>query len=61
MLSEEAQRYFTQEAFEYPVAKGVAPSHNLPPLNTLTTPDIDLSDLSDLERTLQLLRDAGAI
>ena len=61
LLSEEIQKYFTEQAFEYPVAKGVAPRQDLPPLESLTTPDIDLSDLQDLEETLKLLRDAGAI
>ncbi len=59
LLSEEAQRYFSEETFEYPLAAGVDADPSLPPLATLGGPSIDLSSLSSLEETLALLADTG--
>jgi iron(III) transport system substrate-binding protein len=61
LLSEEAQTYFAEETKEYPLAAGVEPDPELPPLGEIATPDIDLSDLSDLEGTLELLQDLGIL
>ena len=61
MLSEEGQVYFSEETFEYPLAAGVEADPRLVPLSEIQTPDIDLSDLDDLEGTLQLLTDVGLI
>jgi iron(III) transport system substrate-binding protein len=60
LLSEEAQQYFADETFEYPLAAGVQPSTDLPPLDELPHPTVDLSDLGGgLERTRELIRDSG--
>lgn len=61
MLSAEAQRYFAEETFEYPLAAGVEPNVELPPLSELQPPQIDLSDLNDLEGTQALLRDTDVL
>ena len=61
LLSEEAQRYFADETKEYPLVAGVEPDPNLPPLEQIGTPEIDLSDLSDLEGTLALLQEVGIL
>jgi iron(III) transport system substrate-binding protein len=61
MLSKSAQEYFSQETFEYPLIEGVEPSEGLRPLAELEQPDIDLSDLSDLRGTLDLLRETGVL
>lgn len=61
LLSEEAQRYFTEQTFEYPLIDGIALHPDLPPLDTLATPDLDLSDLDDLVGTLRLLESAGVL
>lgn len=61
LLHPEAQQHFTDEVFEYPLASGAAPNPDLPPLDTLQTPDFDLSDLDDLEGTLELLQETGAL
>jgi iron(III) transport system substrate-binding protein len=61
LLSEEAQTYFAQETEEYPIAAGVASDPELPALEEIGTPEIDLSDLSDLEGTLQLLQEVGIL
>jgi iron(III) transport system substrate-binding protein len=39
----------------------VAADPRLPELASLETPEVDLSDLSDLQGTIELLRDVGAI
>ena len=61
LLSEESQAYFATETSEFPLVEGVPPESGLPTLAELQSPDIDLSDLSDLEGTLKLLQDAGAL
>ncbi len=61
LLEQEAQQYFSDETFEYPLVEGVEPQAGLVPLADIDVPDLDLSSLSDLEGTLELLRDAGVI
>lgn len=61
MVSEEAQQYFADETFEYPVIEGIETSDELVPLDEIDTPDIDLSNLDDLEGTLELLQETGAL
>jgi iron(III) transport system substrate-binding protein len=61
LQSDEAQQYFSEETFEYPLVSGVAADEQLPPLATIETPDLDLSDLDELEATLELLRQTGAL
>lgn len=61
LLAEESQQYFSTETHEYPLIDGVPADEALPPLADIASPDIDLSDLSDLEGTLQLLQDAGVL
>jgi iron(III) transport system substrate-binding protein len=57
LLSKEIQVEFTRETFEYPLTEGVAANEKLTPLDQLDSPDIDLSNLDDLEGTLDLLED----
>ena len=62
LLSEEAQRYFSDETFEYPLARGVEPAEVLPDIDLAASSDIDLDfdDLgADLETTREMIRDAG--
>ena len=61
LLSEPAQQYFTSDVKEYPVAAGVEPEGDLPPLESLDPPDVDLGSLSDLQGTIKLLRDVGIL
>ena len=61
LLSPLAQRHFAAEVNEYPLVPGVSARPGLPPLASLATPDFDLSDLADLETTLELLLDTGAL
>ncbi len=61
LLSREAQEYFATSTFEYPLLAGVEPDPRLPTLSEIQTPEIDLSNLDDLQGTLQLLQDVGAL
>jgi iron(III) transport system substrate-binding protein len=61
LLSAEAQEFFTTVSFAYPMIEGVEPAGDLPTIDQLNPPDIDLSELSDLEPTLELMREAGVL
>ncbi len=61
LLDTEAQQYFADETFEYPLIEGVEGDPGLVPLEEIETPDIDLSDLADLEGTLEMLTDLGIL
>ena len=61
MLSKVAQQYFAGQTFEYPLVEGVKTHRLLPPIDTLNGPDIDLSQLSDLQGTDAMLRETGVI
>ena len=61
LLSDEAQTYFAEETKEYPLVEGVEADPALPPLSEIGTPQIDLSDLDDLEGTLELLQEVGIL
>ncbi|MBO0350234.1 iron ABC transporter substrate-binding protein [Phormidium pseudopriestleyi FRX01] len=61
MLSPQAQEYFTQETYEYPLTTGVVANKTLKPLSDIKYSDIDLSNLDDLEGTLKLLQETGIL
>ena len=61
MLSEEAQQYFADETFEYPMIEGVQTAEGIGPLSEIQSPDVNLGDLGDLEGTLELLRETGVL
>jgi iron(III) transport system substrate-binding protein len=61
LLGNTAQEYFAAETFEYPLVEGIAPSVELLPLSEIDVPALDLSDLSDLQATLDLLSESGAL
>jgi iron(III) transport system substrate-binding protein len=61
LLGIEGQRYFAERTYEYPLVAEVPAPSGLPALSELEAPAIDLSDLADLEGTLELLRDVGVL
>ncbi|MUL39102.1 iron ABC transporter substrate-binding protein [Gloeocapsopsis dulcis] len=63
LLTPAAQNYFATETREYPLASGVTPEGDLVSLNQIEsqTPEIDLSNLRDLEGTLQLLQQTQVV
>lgn len=61
LLDPESQAYFSRETFEYPLVGGMAADPRLPALDQIDSPDLDLSDLTDLEGTVKLLTDVGIL
>ncbi len=61
LLDIPAQLYFAEKTNEYPLAAGIPTNPAIKPLSEITTPNIDLSNLKDLQGTLELLQDVGAI
>ncbi len=61
MLSTEAQRYFADSSKEYPLIAAVEPAKELTPIKDIPAPDIDLAKLGDLQGTLKLMRETGAL
>jgi iron(III) transport system substrate-binding protein len=61
LLRESSQQFFNAETNEYPLTGNLELNPLLAPLNSLNTPDIDLSNLDDLDGTLQLLQELGIL
>jgi iron(III) transport system substrate-binding protein len=61
LVSDEAQVYFASRSFEYPLVAGIAPTEGLPNFDSLGPPSIDLSDLSTIAETQELLEDVGLL
>jgi len=60
LLQEEAQRYFSDQTFEYPLAAGVEPASVLPEIELAGSADIELDQLGDdLQSTRAMISDAG--
>ncbi|WP_135830225.1 extracellular solute-binding protein [Halorussus halobius] len=61
LLTVEAQEFFATTTYAYPMIPGVPPVGGLPPIDELSPPDLDLSELSNLEPTLRLMREVGVL
>lgn len=61
LLRESSQQYFNQETQEYPLSADIALNPALVPLSSLPAPELDLSDLEDLDGTLQMLQELGIL
>lgn len=61
LLTAASQQYFADETYEYPLVAGIAADPRLVPLADISSPDVDLSDLADLEGTLRLIQEAGVL
>jgi iron(III) transport system substrate-binding protein len=61
LLSAQGQQYFVDLTFEYPMAAGIDAYFELPAFDELNPPAIDLSDLSSIEATQQLLEEVGLL
>ncbi|HVE91501.1 MAG TPA: iron ABC transporter substrate-binding protein [Actinomycetota bacterium] len=61
LLSDDGQGYFATKTFEYPLVASVKPDAKLPAIDSIQSPDVDLSDLKDLQGTLALLRETGVL
>lgn len=60
-LSSEAQEFFATRTFAYPTVPDVAPAGGLPSIDELNPPDVDLTELSDVNPTLELLRETDVL
>jgi len=62
LLGEQAQTYFANETFEYPLAGTVQANDALPALSSLNPPQIRLSQLAEvLDRATDLVAEAGLL
>lgn len=61
LVSDEAQQYFVDETYEYPLVQGIDAPEGLPLLADLAVANFDLSDLSTLQETQSLLQKHGLI
>ena len=61
LLSAEAQEFFATRTFAYPTVPEVPPAGGLPSVDELSPPDIDLTQLSDQDATLDLLRETNVL
>ena len=61
LLSDTAQTYFAETTYEYPLIDGVEPSVELPALADIEAPEFDLSELDDLQATLEMIEESGAL
>jgi len=60
MLSEPAQRFYSEQTFEYPLSSDVEPSSALPPLAGIEVATYDFDRLGGgLERTKELIDESG--
>jgi len=61
MLSKVAQQYFAGQTFEYPLVEGVKTNRLLIPFTEINHPNIGLDELSDINGTVDMLRDIGVL
>jgi iron(III) transport system substrate-binding protein len=61
LLSDDAQTYFAEQTFEYPMVGTVEPAADLPALESIEGPDIDLADLDTLGETIGMLEEVGLL
>jgi iron(III) transport system substrate-binding protein len=59
LLSAEAQEFFATVSFSYPMIEGVQPVADLPTVDKLSPPDIDLAKLSNVQQTVELMESAN--
>jgi len=55
LLSDESQRYFAEKTFELPVVPTVQADPQLPDIEELARPEVELSKLDDAKGTVELL------
>jgi iron(III) transport system substrate-binding protein len=62
LLGPESQRFFTSSSKEYPLALGVEPDPTLRvPLDRIPVPGGDLNDIGEVQATIELMQEAGAL
>jgi iron(III) transport system substrate-binding protein len=61
LLNDASQKYIAETTFEYPLAGNTPAPAGIPSLAEIQQPDLDLSDLDDLQGTLALIEKAGVL
>ena len=61
LLSSEAQEFFATRTYGYPMVGDIPPVGGLPPVSELNPPSIDLRELSNIQPTLELMREVGVL
>ncbi|MFZ1412438.1 MAG: iron ABC transporter substrate-binding protein [Micropruina sp.] len=61
LLGTEAQTYFAEKTFEYPLIAGIASAPGLPKLDELEVPKVSLSNLAELDKSITLIKEAGLL
>jgi len=62
LLSKKSQAFFTSSSKEYPLAKGSKPDPSLSvPLDEIPASDSSLVDLKELQGTIELMKESGAL
>jgi iron(III) transport system substrate-binding protein len=62
LLSDKSQAFFTSSSKEYPLARGVAPDPSLSvPIAKIPVSDSSLVDLKELQGTIDLMKESGAL
>jgi iron(III) transport system substrate-binding protein len=62
LLSDESQAFFTSSSKEYPLAEGVKPDPSLSvPVNKIPVSDSGLVDLKEIQGTIELMQESGAL
>ena len=61
LLDRKSQIFFAESSKEYPVIAGVPIDPLLVPLARIPAPDVPLGELDDLQGTVKLLRETGAL
>jgi iron(III) transport system substrate-binding protein len=62
LLSPKSQAFFTESSKEYPLAEGVEPDPSLGvPIAEIPVSDSSLVDLKELQGTIELMKEAGAL
>lgn len=62
LLSKKSQAFFTSSSKEYPLAKGAKPDPSLSvPIGQIPVSDSSLVDLKELQGTIELMQESGAL
>lgn len=61
LLSAEAQEFFATRTYAYPMISGVEPVGDLPSIDDLAPPNLNLEKLSDVRPTIDLMREVGVL
>lgn len=61
LLNSTAQAHFAEKVREFPVTQAVKPSEELPALQDLKAPKLDMADINNLEATEKALKNSGVL